>query len=115
MILNCRYIFSVLKASSDSTKDKTDPKHDPIVDAPNPINTYLVYTFQIQSHLLWPNIALYRLQYLILAIQFFFDKSNHFNETKIKNSIDSYVCYRCLIIHRKSQRSGVLTVALQKI
>lgn len=40
--LNCTYIFSELNGSCDNIKDKTDPKHDPTVEAPNPMNTYLM-------------------------------------------------------------------------
>lgn len=31
MILNCKYIFSMLNGSSDNIKDNPDPKHDPTV------------------------------------------------------------------------------------
>lgn len=42
IILNCKYIVSALNGSSDNTKPKTDAKHDPIEEAPNPIKIYLM-------------------------------------------------------------------------
>lgn len=50
MILNCKYMLSILNGSPDNIKDIPDPKHDPIVEMPNPNMIYLMKNAQAHSH-----------------------------------------------------------------